>query len=132
MTQVQTVWELLSIGGDDAIAFAAPGRLPLTYGKLRDHIKTTIATLNQCGIGRNDRVAIVVPNGPEMASAFVSFATGMTTASQRGVRILSIRSQCKSPGSRTRQYFASLGCGTRTENFCARANRKSRGACGRV
>ena len=32
------------------------------------------------GIGRNDRVAIVLPNGPEMAAAFVAIAAGATTA----------------------------------------------------
>ena len=32
------------------------------------------------GIGRNDRVAIVLPNGPEMAAAFVAIACGATTA----------------------------------------------------
>ncbi len=32
------------------------------------------------GIGRNDRVAIVLDNGPEMAAAFVSVAAGATAA----------------------------------------------------
>jgi acyl-CoA synthetase (AMP-forming)/AMP-acid ligase II len=32
------------------------------------------------GIGRNDRVAIVLPNGPEMAAAFVAVASSATTA----------------------------------------------------
>ena len=32
------------------------------------------------GIGRGDRVAIVLPNGPEMATAFVTVACGATTA----------------------------------------------------
>ena len=32
------------------------------------------------GIGRNDRVAIVLPNGPDMATAFVAIACGATTA----------------------------------------------------
>src|SRR6185437_6119376 len=32
------------------------------------------------GIGRNDRVAIVLPNGPDMAAAFVAIACGATTA----------------------------------------------------
>jgi len=39
-----------------------------------------VHTLNRLGIGRNDRVAIVLPNGPEMASAFISIAAGATTA----------------------------------------------------
>ncbi len=37
-------------------------------------------SLNAMGIGRNDRVAIVLPNGPEMAAAFIAIACGATTA----------------------------------------------------
>jgi acyl-CoA synthetase (AMP-forming)/AMP-acid ligase II len=36
--------------------------------------------LHVLGIGRNDRVAIVLPNGPEMATAFLSVAACATTA----------------------------------------------------
>ena len=36
--------------------------------------------LNALGLGRNDRIAIILPNGPEMASAFVSVAACATTA----------------------------------------------------
>ena len=37
-------------------------------------------TLNGLGIGRGDRVAIVLPNGPEMAGAFIAVAGGAATA----------------------------------------------------
>ena len=80
MSKNLTIPELLRAGQDEAIAIAAPDRTALTYKGLRAHIKQTVATLNQFGIGRNDRVAIVLPNGPEMASAFVSIASGATTA----------------------------------------------------
>jgi oxalate---CoA ligase len=36
--------------------------------------------LNDLGIGRNDRVVIVLPNGPELASAFLAVAAGATAA----------------------------------------------------
>jgi acyl-CoA synthetase (AMP-forming)/AMP-acid ligase II len=39
-----------------------------------------VEALNARGIGRNDRVAIVLPNGPEMATAFVAIACAATTA----------------------------------------------------
>jgi acyl-CoA synthetase (AMP-forming)/AMP-acid ligase II len=55
-------------------------RSALTYGGLRTQVSGTVAALNDLGIGRNDRVAIVLPNGPEMATAFVSIACGATTA----------------------------------------------------
>jgi len=36
--------------------------------------------LNELGIARNDAVAIVLPNGPEMASAFLAIGAAATTA----------------------------------------------------
>ncbi len=80
MSQASTVSELLAAGRDDAIAIGAPDREPLTYAGLRDHVNDTVAALNARGLGRNDRVAIVLPNGPEMATAFVAIACGATTA----------------------------------------------------
>ena len=41
------------------------GPTPLSYERLNVHIEQTVAALNTFGIGRNDRVAIVLPNGPE-------------------------------------------------------------------
>ncbi len=79
MSETPTINQLLT-GRDDAIAIAAPDQAPLTYKGLRKHIDRTIRALNRHGIGRNDRVAIVLPNGPTMASAFVSIAAGATTA----------------------------------------------------
>jgi acyl-CoA synthetase (AMP-forming)/AMP-acid ligase II/thioesterase domain-containing protein len=64
----------------DANAVLAPGRPPLTYGLLNSHIENTVRTLNRMGIGRNDRVAVVLPDGPEMAVAFLSVASGATCA----------------------------------------------------
>ena len=78
--EVSTIPELLSTGQDHAIAIDAPDRTALTYAGLRAHVEQTVATLNGLGIGRNDRVAIILPNGPEMASAFASIASGATTA----------------------------------------------------
>ena len=75
-----TVYALVASAPDDAVAIAAAGRADLTYGELRGHIDRTIASLNRLGIGRGDRVAIVLPNGPEMATAFLSIACGASTA----------------------------------------------------
>ena len=63
-----------------AIAIGAPDRLPLTYAALCALTDQTRAALNGLGIGRNDRVAIVLPNGPEMAAAFVAVSASATTA----------------------------------------------------
>ncbi len=80
MPHPNTIVELLQAGGPEAIAIGAPGRSPLTYGALRRHVGATIKTLNRLGIGRRDPVAIVLPNGPEMAVAFLTIAAGATTA----------------------------------------------------
>ena len=80
MSDVKTVWGLLSSGAGDAVAIAAPERAPLTYDGLRAHVEGTVEALNEHGVGRNDRVAIVLPNGSEMATAFIAIAAGATTA----------------------------------------------------
>ncbi len=71
---------LLARGAEAAPAIAAPERPALTHGGLRALATRTVAALNTMGIGRNDRVAIVLPNGPEMATAFLAIACGATTA----------------------------------------------------
>ena len=75
-----TVLDLLARGAGAAPAIGAPGRAWLCHDDLRALARRTIADLNRIGIGRNDRVAIVLPNGPEMAAAFVTIAAGATTA----------------------------------------------------
>jgi oxalate---CoA ligase len=62
------------------MAIAAPGRRPLTYGSLHHRVNQVIATLNAFGVGRHDRVAMVLPNGPEMAVAFLGVASGASAA----------------------------------------------------
>ena len=71
---------LLQGGPDGAVAISAPGRPPLTHGGLRALAQRTIARLNELGAGRNDRVAIVLPNGPEMATCYLACAGGTTSA----------------------------------------------------
>lgn len=75
-----TLHELLARGEATAPALAAPSRPTMTHGALRAQVERTLATLNAGGIGRNDRVAIVLPNGPEMASCFIACASGVTSA----------------------------------------------------
>jgi len=75
-----TLIELLAGGADAAPAIAAPGRVPLTYAGLRAVVDATRERLNGLGIGRNDRVAIVLDNGPEMAACFVACACAVASA----------------------------------------------------
>ena len=75
-----TLAELIRDHDSDAPAFGAPGRDWLTYGGLRALSSEVRAALNGFGIGPGDRVAIVLPNGPEMAAAFVTIAQSAVTA----------------------------------------------------
>ncbi|HWE25267.1 MAG TPA: acyl--CoA ligase [Myxococcales bacterium] len=78
---MDTIGQLLQRGTDDSIAIGAPDAVPpLNYRALRDLAQRTVADLNSLGIGRGHRVAMVLPNGPEAAAAFVSIASGATTA----------------------------------------------------
>ena len=64
----------------DRPALTGPGRAPLTYARLLAQAEEVAARLNRGGVGRHDRVAIVLPNGPEMAAAFLSVAACATAA----------------------------------------------------
>ncbi len=64
----------------DAAAILALGRAPLTYACLGQEISSVTQDLNNLGIGRNDRVALILPNGPEAALAFLTIACCSTCA----------------------------------------------------
>ena len=61
-------------------AIGAPGREWLSYGELRALALEVERSLRGYGIGPADRVAIVLPNGPAMATAFVTVAQAAVTA----------------------------------------------------
>jgi acyl-CoA synthetase (AMP-forming)/AMP-acid ligase II len=75
-----TLIRMLGNAASDTPAITAPGRPALSHGGLRALVQRTLAGLNGLGIGRGDRVAIVLANGPEMATCFISAACGVTTA----------------------------------------------------
>ncbi len=64
----------------ESTAICAPGRIPLKYGRLGIFVGETVKMINSMGVGRNDRVAIVLPNGPEMAVALIVVSAGATSA----------------------------------------------------
>ena len=76
----QTISDLIAAHDASAPAIGAPDRDWLTYGGLRDLASSVTETLHGIGIGCGDRVAIVLPNGPEMATAFFTIAHAATTA----------------------------------------------------
>jgi oxalate---CoA ligase len=62
------------------IALLGLGGPPLTYHRLLTRIKTIGATLNAIGIRRNDRVAVVLPAGSEVAVAILAVTCCATCA----------------------------------------------------
>jgi acyl-CoA synthetase (AMP-forming)/AMP-acid ligase II len=80
MSADRTLRALIASGRDEAVAIAAHGARPLRYAGLRALIDHSVGSLNDLGIGRGDRVAIVLPNGPEMATAFLCVASAATSA----------------------------------------------------
>ena len=80
MSESKTVLELLTKGDPRSIALCSEQQPPLTYEGIHALAIETISGLNEIGIGRNDTVAIVLPNGPMMATAFVCIAGAATTA----------------------------------------------------
>ncbi len=68
----QTLRTLLDSGAGGAPAILAPGRVPLSFNALRALVDHSGGLLRELGIGRGDRVAIVLPNGPAMAASFLA------------------------------------------------------------
>jgi acyl-CoA synthetase (AMP-forming)/AMP-acid ligase II len=75
-----TIDEIIRRGRDEAPAIVAVDRPALTYRGLRRQVDRTCAALRRCGIGRGDPVGLVLPNGPEMATAFVALAAAAVAA----------------------------------------------------
>jgi acyl-CoA synthetase (AMP-forming)/AMP-acid ligase II len=61
-------------------ALSAPNRPSLSYARLWRQVEGVVAWLNAHGISRGDRVAIVLPNGPELACTFLGVAAGAVSA----------------------------------------------------
>jgi oxalate---CoA ligase len=56
-------------------AIIAPGRRPLSYRALARHVQRVAIRLAEAGIGAGDCVALALPDGPEMAAAFLAVAS---------------------------------------------------------
>ncbi len=75
-----TISDLIAEHDGAALAIGAPERDWMTYAGLRTLSDNVRKALHGFGIGRGDRVAIVLPNGPEMATAFITVAQVAVTA----------------------------------------------------
>jgi acyl-CoA synthetase (AMP-forming)/AMP-acid ligase II len=80
MTLAMILDELIAAQPGHRVALLAPERQALTYGGLHETILRTVRKLNGLAMKRGDRVAIVLPNGPDMAAAFLAVASCATAA----------------------------------------------------
>jgi oxalate---CoA ligase len=82
-SQYKSIYHLLKAQAEknpEAIAMVAPDRASLSYHRLLTHIEETTKKLNSMGLTRNDRIATVLPNGPEMALTFLAVSSVATCA----------------------------------------------------
>ena len=56
-----------------ALAIAATNQQEISYGELLKQVTAIIDRLSALGLSGNDRVAVVLPNGPELAICFAEF-----------------------------------------------------------
>ena len=64
----------------DSPAILAPGRPPLIYSRLYEHVEKLGRALRGMGIGRRDRVVVALPNGPELAVTILTVSANAVCA----------------------------------------------------
>jgi len=79
-TSIARLLKSRASSASQSAAILALAQSPLSYQQLLEQSITVISQLRAVGIGRNDRVAIALPNGPEAAVAFLTIAAGTTCA----------------------------------------------------
>lgn len=77
---MQTIRDLVGVGDGPSPAMLAPGGVQLTFTELRGTIDRLAGQLAASGVGREDRVAIVLPGGVPLAVAFLAVASCATAA----------------------------------------------------
>ncbi len=75
MPNARTLIELITQNQGQSAAIRAPGRKSLSFDELKIQVERTTRSLKEAGVLPEDRIAIVLPNGPEMASTFISVAS---------------------------------------------------------
>ncbi|MGE0821284.1 MAG: acyl--CoA ligase [Candidatus Binatia bacterium] len=80
-THFSTLADLLSIGAPSHPALVVPeGGPTVTYSSLQAQVARLAATLQSWGIGRDDRVAMALPNGIEVITAFLAVGSAAAVA----------------------------------------------------
>jgi oxalate---CoA ligase len=66
--------EQQAAGRPSAVALGAPGRKPLSYSELWEHLQRTRAALGEAGFREGEVAALALPNGPELITAYLAIA----------------------------------------------------------
>src|SRR5579864_8275557 len=72
--------QLLERGASRDVAIAVPGGVRLTYGELREQVAAAAGALARLGLGRGDRIALVLPNSAESIVLVLAAATAGVAA----------------------------------------------------
>jgi acyl-CoA synthetase (AMP-forming)/AMP-acid ligase II len=80
-SEPHTIKDLIFDGNQnpDHPALECPGYQPLTYRDLRRQILYGVEYLNAMGFYRNDRIAVIMPRGPETGVAILAVMAGFTS-----------------------------------------------------
>ncbi len=74
----QTLFPIIQAHGrscPEALAILSPDKKPISYGQLASHLEATALRLSQLGFRRGDRVAVSLPNTPEMATLYLAVSS---------------------------------------------------------
>ena len=77
---MNSIWDILRAAPAERPALGAVDRPALTYGGLCRLARDLRTDLRSAGLGPGDRVAVVLPNGPEMAAVFLGLAGAVAAA----------------------------------------------------
>lgn len=73
-----TFLEMISKAPPGASAIEDVNGGKMTYGQLKANAHKVVGFLNNAGFKKTDRIAIIMPNGPQLAVTIVSVASGFT------------------------------------------------------
>src|SRR6056300_1332362 len=76
----KTVRNLINENQDDDTAITSDNNQIITFKALKKQVHDISGQLAGHGINKNDRAVIVLPNGPEMATAFLAISSYMSAA----------------------------------------------------
>ena len=76
----KTIKNIIDKQKDENVALTSEKFQPLKYGELKKLVNKIARQLSSQGISNKDRAAIVLPNGPHMATSFLAISSFMSAA----------------------------------------------------